>query len=78
MGHRKYKRQKMEEGNFLTQFWTSKGKYLLLFMKKRIQNGERIEEELGFYARNNHLSGLAMCQARNGVLSLGGLYLKSV
>ncbi|CAJ0909361.1 5496_t:CDS:2, partial [Entrophospora sp. SA101] len=70
----------MKEGNFLTQCWNSKGMYSLpffCFYEEKDANGERIEEELGYYARNNHLSGLAMCRAGNGALSLGGLYLKS-
>ncbi|CAG8726340.1 2254_t:CDS:2, partial [Funneliformis mosseae] len=36
---------------------------------------ERIEKELGYYARNNHLSSLAKHWIRNEILSLGGLLL---
>nr|CAG8528641.1 12586_t:CDS:2 [Entrophospora candida] len=59
----------MEEGNFLTQCWNSKGMHSLpffCFYEEKDANGERIEEELGYYARNNHLSGLATCRAGNG------------
>jgi len=48
-----------------------------LSIKRRIQSAERIEKELGYYARNNYLSGLVMHQVRNGVLSLSGLLSNS-
>ncbi|CAG8812538.1 23442_t:CDS:2, partial [Racocetra persica] len=57
--------RKVEEGRFYSQRWIAEGEYLfdlnLIF-------DARDREELGYYIKNNHLSSLATCRTRNGLL----------